>query len=425
MLQLFKFCGITRILYPPMYCGRYFSLHKSPENLPEVLKKQLTERINTFGPLTIAEYMKECLSNPLYGYYNTHDVFGISGDFTTSPEICQVFGELIGVWLLEEWKRQNHPEHLQLVEFGPGRGTLCADILRVFSKFPDAYSTLSIHLVEINHSMQQTQKQTMHKALSSHSNNRPPPIFWHTDLRQVPEKFSFFIGHEFFDVLPVHCFRKHEGQWHEVLVGSMQDSNDLCFVRSSTKTPASIAYLPLVPNLSEREAVEICPDMICLTQLLSKRIYEMGGAALLIDYGHEGEKGDTFRGFYKHTVCDPLLNPGHVDLTCDVDFSILCQAVKNSGVKVRLHGPVSQAYFLINMGLFTRLKVLLSKCESEQQKDELFSACEMLVTDEQMGSRFKFVAITPELESDSSGSDQQLPGFTPLSGTPYAQSDSV
>ncbi|CAH8496434.1 unnamed protein product [Schistosoma intercalatum] len=419
-----KLRNVRNILSCTMHYGRYSSSSESPEQLSQVLNKHLLKRINTFGPLTVAEYMKECLSNPLYGYYNTHSVFGKSGDFTTSPEICQIFGELIGVWLLEEWKRQNSPKHLQLVELGPGRGTLCSDILRVLSKFPDIYSTLSIHLVEISQSMQQTQKQTMEKTLS-YLDNKPPPIFWHTDLRQVPEKFSFFIGHEFFDVLPVHCFQNHEGKWHEVLVSSMMNSNSLCFVRSSTKTPASIAYLPLVPNLSNRNSVEICPDMICITRLLCKRINKTGGSALLIDYGHEGEKGDTFRGFHKHSVCDPLINPGHTDLTCDVDFSILCQAVKNSDAKVKLHGPVTQAYFLINMGLFTRLKVLLSKCESEQQKDELFSACEILVTNEQMGSRFKVVAITPELESDSVGCEQQLPGFTPLSGTPYAQPNSV
>ncbi|CAH8486544.1 unnamed protein product [Schistosoma turkestanicum] len=424
MLRLLRLRSISKALFPVPHYGRYFSLSKSPEQPSEVLNKHLLERINTFGPLTVAEYMKECLSNPLYGYYNTHDVFGKSGDFTTSPEICQIFGELIGVWFLQEWKRQNSPKHLQLVELGPGRGTLCADILRVFSQFPDIYSALAIHLVEISQSMQQTQKKTIEKALS-HLNNKPPPIFWYTDLRQVPEAFSFFIGHEFFDVLPVHCFRRYEGKWYEMLVSSTMNSNSLCFVRSGTKTPASVAYLPLVPNLSDRNAVEICPDMICLTQLLCKRINETGGAALLVDYGHEGEKGDTFRGFYKHSVCDPLTNPGHIDLTCDVDFSILCHAIKNSNSKVKLHGPVTQAYFLINMGLFTRLKILLSKCESDQEKDELYSACEMLITNEQMGSRFKFVAITPELESDAVGCGQQLPGFTPLPGTPYAQMNSV
>nr|CAH8839000.1 unnamed protein product [Trichobilharzia regenti] len=306
---------------------RHFSLFHPPEKTYNILKKQLLDRINTFGPLTIAEYMKECLCNPVYGYYNTHSVFGKRGDFTTSPEICQIFGELIGVWLLEEWKRQNCPQHLQLVELGPGRGTLSADILRVLSKFPDIYSTISLHLVEISSSMRNTQKETIEKVTSCLS-NKSLPIFWYNDLREVPETLSFFIGHEFFDVLPVHCFQ-------------------------------------LVPNLSDRNAVEICPDMLCLTQVLCKRISQTGGAALLIDYGHEGEKGDTFRGFHAHTVCDPLIDPGNIDLTCDVDFSLLCHTVKESGERVTLHGPVTQAYFLINMGLFTRLQARTNKLVEE------------------------------------------------------------
>ncbi|CAH8494638.1 unnamed protein product [Heterobilharzia americana] len=403
---------VNRVLSSIPYWSRHYSSYKSAEESSKTLKKQLLDRINTFGPLTVAEYMKECLCNPLYGYYNTHNVFGKCGDFTTSPEICQVFGELVGVWLLEEWKRQNCPQQLQLVELGPGRGTLCADILRVLSKFPDIYSATSIHL------------ETIEK-VSSVLSKKPLPIFWYNDLRQVPETFSFFIGHEFFDVLPVHCFQKVERNWYEILISSMANTDNLCFVRSSTKTPASIAYLPLVPNLSNRDTVEICPEMLCLTQVLCKRISENGGAALLIDYGHEGEKGDTFRGFHAHKVCDPLIDPGHIDLTCDVDFSLLCQAVKDSKEKVTLHGPVTQAYFLINMGLFHRMKILLSKCKSDEEKNELFSACEMLVTGEQMGSRFKFVGITPELESGSQIDKCKLPGFTPLPGTPYAQEDFV
>ncbi|CAH8838796.1 unnamed protein product [Trichobilharzia szidati] len=337
---------VTNFMSPSISCWRrHFSLFKPPEKTNNILKKQLLDRINTFGPLTVAEYMKECLCNPVYGYYNTHSVFGKRGDFTTSPEICQIFGELIGVWLLQEWKRQNCPQHIQLVELGPGRGTLSADILR-----------------------------------------------------------------------------KHDGNWNEVLISSMANTNELCFIRSNTRTPASIAYLPLVPNLSDRNAVEICPDMMCLTQVLCKRISQTGGAALLIDYGHEGEKGDTFRGFHAHTVCDPLIDPGNIDLTCDVDFSLLCHTVKESGERVTLHGPVTQAYFLINMGLFTRLQILLSKCKSEKEQNELFSACEMLITNEQMGGRFKFVAITPEFKEMN---NSRLPGFTPLPGTPYAQEKTV
>ncbi|CAL8086737.1 unnamed protein product [Calicophoron daubneyi] len=383
------------------------------------LEKTLVDRILHFGPITVADFMKECLINPAHGYYMNSDVFGKEGDFTTSPEICQIFGELVGIWLVNEYNEQGKPSHLQIAEFGPGRGTLLADVIRVFARFPSAYSSVSLHLVEVSPKMRAIQQKTIEQTIRG-LNLEPPPISWHLDFEDVPRGLpTFFIAHEFLDALPVHQFRKYDGKWAETLVGVITEtdgtgSNKLCFVRSPRPTVAQTAYLPLLGDINERDCVEICPKALVFIDEVCQRVGAHKGGALIIDYGHLGEKGDTFRGFSRHEVCDPLTNPGKIDLTCDVDFSLLSQRAKSSGCKVDVHGPETQAYFLINMGLLTRLRNLMLTCSSEKRREELLSGCEMLITAEQMGSRFKFLAIVPH-----SAEKRRLPGFTDLPGTPY------
>lgn len=182
--------------------------------------KQLRSKIKATGPITVAEYMKEVLVNPRMGYYMRGDVFGQQGDFITSPEISQLFGELIGVWCLHEWFRLGTPSPFQVVELGPGRGTLMQDMIRVFSKFSDPKKLLTVHLVEISPKMRKLQETKLCGTSASPENTTPElkfckqnisvngvPIFWYTHIEDVPAAFSCFIAHEFFDALPIHKFQ--------------------------------------------------------------------------------------------------------------------------------------------------------------------------------------------------------------------------
>uniref|UniRef100_A0A6G5AFL2 Protein arginine methyltransferase NDUFAF7 n=1 Tax=Rhipicephalus microplus TaxID=6941 RepID=A0A6G5AFL2_RHIMP len=209
------------------------------------LLQQLRTRILATGPITVAEYMKEVLTNPMSGYYMHRDVFGSSGDFTTSPEISQMFGELVAVWFLNEWVKAGKPKPLYIVELGPGRGTLSDDMLRVFSKYSDAMEVVSLHLVEISPHLSQVQelklcgtvsvvkdvfehnpvtlrlpvKTDTEEATYKHSiTKHGVPVGWYRHLHDVPRGFSCFIAHEFLDALPVHKFQRTPEGWREVFI---------------------------------------------------------------------------------------------------------------------------------------------------------------------------------------------------------------
>ena len=303
------------------------------------LLRELCAKIRFGGPLTVAQYMREALTNPGSGYYMKKDVFGRQGDFVTSPEVSQMFGECLGIWIINEWLKMGRPAPMQLVELGPGRGTLMADILRTFGKIsPDALAGMSVHLVEVSDAMRRLQEaalcggapsQQPARDVSGDSNafhqrrsSAGPLVSWYSSSRDVPRGFSFFVAHEFFDALPVHKFVRGGGgdgdeKWHEILVDV--DGDGLRFVRAKGKTPA----VSLIDAGEEKDEVEVCPAAGVLVKSLCERIATDGGALLVADYGHGGEKGDTLRAFKGHALADPLKEPGDADLTADVDFSYL------------------------------------------------------------------------------------------------------
>ncbi|XP_074659351.1 protein arginine methyltransferase NDUFAF7, mitochondrial-like [Tubulanus polymorphus] len=386
------------------------------------LQTQLKTRIKASGPLTVAKYMREVLTNPISGYYMHRDVFGTKGDFITSPEISQVFGELIGVWCINEWMQSGSPQNIQLVELGPGRGTLADDILRVCAQFPQIKDALSLHLVEVSPALsnKQAEKLSSPETTIEVSDKDAPcykkckskygfDVFWYKQIQDVPQGFSFYVAHEFFDALPIHKFQKTEHGWREILIDftdeSTTDKPQFKYVLSPGITPA-LTLAKIKPDES-RDHVEFSPESGVIIQDIANRINMNGGFALVADYGHDGEKGDTFRGFRNHSLHDPLKDVGTADLTADVDFSYLKQCL-NYFNDLSVYGPITQQDFLQNMGIGVRLKVLLQKAERKHQKD-LVSGCDMLVNPNQMGERFKFCAFTKQKPED------YLPaGFKPL-----------
>ena len=369
------------------------------------LLKQLKQKILFKGPITVSEYMKEVLTNAVSGYYMHNDVFGVQGDFITSPEISQMFGELIGIWCVNEWMQIGSPDKLQVVELGPGRGTLADDMLRVLAQFPGIRDAVSLHLVEISPRLRSMQAKKLAgnetkvvekddlmteccQSCTSRHNNIT--VHWYRQLVDVPKAPSFYVAHEFFDALPIHKFQKVDGQWHEVLIDVNDNETCLRFVLSPTNTAASTLLLRVAEN-DTRNHIEICPEAATLITHISNRIANFGGFALIADYGHTGEKTDTFRAFRQHKLFDVLSEPGTADLTADVDFLYLKQFINNE--KVISHGPVTQEHFLHNMGITTRLQVLLNKATNEQRKN-LITGYDMLINPDKMGTRFKFFALT-------------------------------
>ncbi|XP_072512698.1 protein arginine methyltransferase NDUFAF7, mitochondrial isoform X2 [Salminus brasiliensis] len=273
---------------------------------PSMLR-HLISKITATGPITVAEYMREVLTNPVTGYYVKNDMLGADGDFITSPEISQMFGELIGIWCVSEWMAAGKPKEFQLVELGPGRGSLTSDILRVFGQLQSALNgaAVSVHLVEVSPKLSQVQAECLagestqvcvsedEGVYRTGTSRTGLPISWYHRVEDVPRGFSIFLAHEFFDALPIHKFQKTEKGWREVMIDiDPEDPEKLRFVVFPAPTLASTT---LIPADEKREHVEVCPDSGIIVQKLANRIVEDGGAAMIADYGHDGTKTDTFR----------------------------------------------------------------------------------------------------------------------------------
>lgn len=375
--------------------------------------------------------MREVLTNPVMGYYVRNDMLGSDGDFITSPEISQIFGELLGIWCLSEWMGAGRPSNFQLVELGPGRGSLTNDILRVFSQLRSTLkgTTVSVHLVEVSPKLSQIQAECLTGDQSQVSASEDEtvyrqgtttsglPISWYRTVDDVPRGFSIFLAHEFFDALPIHKFQRTEKGWREVMVDiDPEETEKLRFVLVPSPTLASSS---LIQADEKRRHVEICPEGGVIIHLLANRIAEDGGAALVADYGHDGTKTDTFRGFRGHQLHDVLASPGSGDLTADVDFSYLR---KQAGDAVACMGPVSQRSFLKNMGIDTRLQVLLRNCADPSMRAQLVQGYDMLTNPKKMGERFQFFSLLnhsrlrrPE-ESKGMEIKKKVPAPLPVAG---------
>lgn len=365
------------------------------------LTDQIRSRILTGGPITIADYMKQVLTNPHAGYYMTRDVFGREGDFITSPEISQIFGELVAVWCLNEWRKVSAPSPFQVIELGPGRGTLSMDVLKTLTHFKLG-GQFSLHLVEVSEYLSKMQATRLCFQHTETGGEEPyfmkgetasgTSVYWYKRFEDVPRGFSIILAHEFFDALPVHKFQKENGKWKEVLI-DIDTSKDKGFryVLSRSETPMSKIFEPMMDD--NRECLEYSLDTDTIIESISERTQNDGGISLIMDYGHFGEKTDTFRAFKDHKLHDPLNEPGTADLTADVDFKrIKYIAEKNEGAITI--GPVEQGTFLKRMEGDTRLKLLLKNALPECRPN-IETGYKMLTDPNQMGTRFKFLSIFP------------------------------
>ncbi|OWZ23838.1 hypothetical protein PHMEG_0001200 [Phytophthora megakarya] len=387
--------------------------------------------IEVKGPLTVAEFMTRALSHPDHGYYMKKDVFGSQGDFTTAPEISQMFGELIAVWCVATWQQMGMPEHIKVVEMGPGRGSLMSDFLRAAKSFPPFYNAIEIHMVDVSPAMQKIQQETLKcepvedKTAPENTMQLPdngPTVRWHADFANVPHGPSLMIAQELFDALPVHQFEYTERGWCERLVDidfedvhqfeytergwcerlvdiDFEDGGDhFRFVLSPGPTPATRVYIgreKLFDPSMALSHIEISPVSIALVQDMAKRISQSGGGALIVDYGYDHPSELSLRGIKSHEFVSVLREPGDVDLSIDVDFATL-RRFATAEPKIKSSGPVGQGAFLKNMGIEHRLAMLLQNTESEKVQQDLFSSYERLVEPDQMGTIFKAMALTHE-----------------------------
>ena len=343
---------------------------------------EIKRRIQTDGMITVAEYMRLCLQHPTHGYYTAHDeVIGGQGDFITAPEISQLFGEMIGVWLFVQWQNFGRPKHFQLLEAGPGRATLMSDALRALKKEREFIEAIELFFLESSQPLQKKQAT----AIKNLKENIKPQ--WIKQLEDLPtaEIPLFFVANEFYDALPVHQFERSGDQWLERLIAVDQEG-ELRFALSPTKLSA---VLPLQhPAQATRKQLEISPAVMTVHQTLINRFKTTGGSGLVIDYGYgpDDDHGNTLQAVRQHKTVSPLSTPGECDLTTHVDFGQL------EHINKRHNLPFShfetQATFLKRYGIESRLSRLLEIAPPADQT-VLSHGVERLIGADKMGTLFK------------------------------------
>ncbi len=360
---------------------------------PSPLEHEIRRLISVAGPMPVAEYMRLCLTHPQYGYYINRDPFGAGGDFVTSPEISQMFGELIGLWMAAVWRQMGAPENVRIIELGPGRGTLTADAMRAAQVVKGFRDAVVLHLIEISPALRKVQER--------HLESFGIATLWHAALEEVPPGPSILVANEFVDALPIHQAVKLSDGWHERVVDISPDDN-FTFATAPAPMPHFEAAMPRGLRQAAQGAIyEWRSDSLALE--LGRRMRNEG-AALIIDYGHtQAGLGDTLQAVAAHSFTDPLRDPGRADLTAHVDFEALAQCAETMGTAV--HGPIRQRDLLLRLGIERRSDALKAGMSGEKAAEIEIAVSRLIAGGARgMGELFKAVAIAdPNLGP--------LPGF--------------
>ena len=320
------------------------------------------------GPISLMHYMGEANAR----YYASRDPLGLAGDFVTAPEISQMFGELIGLWLADMWINAGREEPVHYVELGPGRGTLATDALRAAKRYG---LEPSIHFVEGSTALKDIQLAAL------------PGAQWHHDLSTLPPYGPILlVANEFLDALPVRQLVKTEDGWRERMVVPEGDK----FVCMAGSQPMDAAIPEARRNAAPGTIIETNPGAAATVYEVAGRLIDQGGAALFIDYGHDTLRdGSTLQAVRQHLKVDPFVGPGEADLTAHVDFASLAPIAQSRGC--RWLGTAAQGRWLRNLGIEARAQTLAQ--QAPQHAAAIAAALERLVGEGQMGLLFKVMGL--------------------------------
>lgn len=339
--------------------------------------------IASFGPITLQHYMGEANAR----YYAGKDPLGSGGDFITAPEISQMFGELIGLWLVDIWVSAGRPAPIHYVELGPGRGTLARDALRAMKR---QGLEPQVHFVEGSAALRSLQRDAV------------PQAHWHDDMATLPDDAAMLIvGNEFLDALPVRQLVRTPHGWRERMVDwQVVDNGEGRFLPVAGDKPMDAALPEALKDSPDQTLIETCPGAAAVVDEIAGRLARQGGAALLIDYGYaQGRTGSTLQALKDHTKVDPFALPGEADLTCLVDFAAMAQVAVAGGA--RHLGTVTQGAFLRALGIDMRASQLASI--APQQASAILGARDRLVDEGQMGELFKVMGLAAPHWPDGAG----------------------
>lgn len=347
--------------------------------LTDILLKQ----IELSGPITVAEYMTQCLLHPKHGYYTTQQPFGSKGDFITASEISQMYGEMLGLCLAQSWIDQGQPDQFTLAELGPGRGVLMADILRATKLVSGFHQAANIVMVEASPNLQSVQAKTL-----EHYDVR-----WVSSVTELPKQPLYLIANEFFDCLPIRQYIRTEHGWQEQMIGAVDGV--LGFILAAITPVEVFKEAPL------GTVMEACPSAIAITSEIARVIGDHGGTALIVDYGDWQPMGDSLQAVQDHTKTDPLTDCGASDLTAHVNFQSLSEAATHFAQCSKM---TTQGVLLERLGITARAQALAAKLESSALENHI-TAHHRLTHPDEMGHLFKALAITPKGAAHPAGFD--------------------
>lgn len=330
--------------------------------LEEIVKQYIHEK----GSISQSQFMELALHHPELGYYRKQE--SISRDFTTAPEISQVFGELIGAWATDIFVKLGNPNEISLIELGPGKGTLMKDFLRVaHNLYPPLFQAIDLSLVEIHPELKALQTSIHH-----------PNIHFAERMEDIPQTKAplMIIANEFFDALPTDYFMRQENQLFERHLILEQDQ-------------LQFSMTPIEEDQGPDHSWEYSESTHKIINDICDRLLQQTGVFLCIDYGYESGQGETLQAINKGEYSNPLLHIGESDLTCHVDFSAIKNIALSKGLGVS--GPISQGSFLTNLGIEARFNAL--KNQNPTQTAQLNAAHSRLTHPQQMGSLFKVLAV--------------------------------
>ena len=342
------------------------------------LERRLVARIAASGPMPLPDWMAACLMDPEHGYYATRDPFGAAGDFTTAPEISQMFGELLGLCLAQAWLDQGAPAPFTLAEMGPGRGTLMADVLRATQGVPGFHAGAAVVLVEASPALRRLQADRLGTGPAG-------GIRWADGVDGLPDdRPLFLIANEFLDALPIERYRREGFGWTRRWVGV--EGGVPVFVDRPDAAGPGARFAADAPG----QVVEVCPALAPVAARLSATLRARGGAALVVDYGGWRSSGDTLQALRGHAFAPPLSTPGEADLTAHVDFEALALA---AGPDL-CTGMTAQGALLERLGIAARADRLAERLSGNALAAHR-AAQRRLTHPQAMGALFKAMALHP------------------------------
>ncbi len=343
----------------------------------------LQGQIARSGPISVAEFMTQCLLHPEHGYYTTHQPLGAAGDFVTAPEISQMFGEMLGLCLAQAWLDQGAPAAFTLAELGPGRGTFMADILHATRGVAGFHAAANIVLVEASPSLRSVQQKTL----------LGYDVAWVQTVTELPYCPLFLVANEFFDCLPINQYIRTDNGWQEQMITAKDGALGFMLGRA--------APVELFEDAPLGTVLETCPAAAAITADIARIIAAHGGAALVLDYGERQPVGDTLQAVQNHQKVDPLQNCGAADLTAHVNF----RALENAANAFAQTAPITaQGVLLERLGITARAQSLAARLHGGALENHI-AAHRRLTHPDEMGQLFKAIAITPKGAAQPAGFD--------------------